>query len=137
MNTMPSPRGMPSTTAPTITQPKPTSAYGSQARATQLGSAFMTQGYETKGLCPRRFESEEKPAWPTKSLDEHGLLTSIATAAAPLAASWQSAFCASGFWPKPPSHRCPINGPRPVSALLSGELGHAPVENRSIFRQSR
>lgn len=42
MNIMPSPRGMPSITAPTITQPMPASAYGTQARATQLGSAFMT-----------------------------------------------------------------------------------------------
>ena len=49
MNTMPSPRGMPSTTAPTITQPKPASAYGSQARATQLGTAFMTPGYKDQG----------------------------------------------------------------------------------------
>jgi hypothetical protein len=38
--------------------------------------------------------------------------------AAPLAASWQSALCTCGFWPKPPCRRCAMSGPRPVWAHL-------------------
>ncbi len=51
-------------------------------------------------------------------LERSWKLTSIAALAAPLAASWQSAFCTCGFWPKPPCRRCTMSGPRPVSALL-------------------
>jgi hypothetical protein len=42
MNTKPSPRGLPSTTAPTVTQAMPASVYGNQARAALDGAAFMT-----------------------------------------------------------------------------------------------
>ena len=56
--------------------------------------------------------------------------------AAPLAASWQSALCTCGFWPKPPCRRCALSGPRPVWAHLPSELDYAPVGNRSMCRQS-
>ena len=65
------------------------------------------------------------------------MLTSIPASAAPLAASWQSAFCTCGFWRKPPCRRCAMSGPRPSWHSFGGELGHAPVENRSILGQSR
>ncbi len=42
MNTKPTPRGLPSTIAPTVTQAMPASVYGNQARAALDGAAFMT-----------------------------------------------------------------------------------------------
>jgi hypothetical protein len=44
--------------------------------------------------------------------------TSVPASAAPLAASWRSAWCTCGFWRKPPCRRCTMSVPRPVSALL-------------------
>ena len=67
---------------------------------------------------------------------ERWKLTSIAALAAPLAAGWQSALCTCSFWPKPSCRRCAMSKPRTVADSSGGELGHAPVENRSISGQS-
>jgi len=67
---------------------------------------------------------------PLRDFERSRTLTCIPASAVPLAARWQSAFYACGFWRQPPGSRCAMSRPRLVWALLRRRARPRACRNR-------